>query len=101
MTRAKPDTVFHRDFLGAHRYTTRGGTARPAGGVLRTALPAPQSRGDAPLPLRCARHTYPDIDFASQKGRNPRPSFVSKSAMPSYHDQLLPKKRKARCRHGY
>ncbi|MBR4733579.1 MAG: hypothetical protein IK081_12515 [Lachnospiraceae bacterium] len=23
--------VRHRGFLGAHRYTTRGGTARPAG----------------------------------------------------------------------
>ncbi len=25
-------SVLHRDFLGAHRYTTGGGTARPAGG---------------------------------------------------------------------
>ena len=34
MARAIPNEVFHRDFLGAHRYTTGGGTARPAGGVL-------------------------------------------------------------------
>ena len=34
MTRAEKPKVFHRDFLGAHRYTTGGGTARPAGGVL-------------------------------------------------------------------
>ena len=31
---ATEHSVFHRDFLGAHRYTTGGGTARPAGGVL-------------------------------------------------------------------
>ncbi len=30
----KVDTVSHRGFLGAHRYTTGGGIVRPAGGVL-------------------------------------------------------------------
>lgn len=47
MTRAEKPKVFHRDFLGAHRYTTRGGTARPAGGVLRTTVVCRgQPRGD-------------------------------------------------------
>ena len=56
--------VFHRDFLGAHRYTTRGGTARPAGGVLRTVVACRwQPRGDATLPLRCLR-TYPCVYFS-------------------------------------
>ena len=36
--------VFHRDFLGAHRYTTRGGTVRSAEGVLRTARASPFGR---------------------------------------------------------
>ena len=61
--------VFHRDFLGVHRYTTRGGTVCPAGGVLGTAVVCHgQPRGEATLSLRCARHTYPNcamtlIDF--------------------------------------
>jgi len=42
--RAKKHKVFHRVFLGAHRYTTIGGTARPAGGVLRTARARPCGR---------------------------------------------------------
>ena len=61
--------VFHRDFLGAHRYTTRGGTVRLAGGVLGTAVVFHgQPREEATLSLRCARHNYPNsamplIDF--------------------------------------
>ncbi len=38
MPRAIPAQVFHRDFLGEHRYTTGGGIVRPAGGVLVTAV---------------------------------------------------------------
>jgi hypothetical protein len=68
--RGIPAQVFHRDFLGAHRYTTRGGTARPAGGVLRTAVVCRgQPRGDATLPLRCARHTYPVVLLLRPKAR--------------------------------
>jgi len=68
--RAKMRKVFHRDFLGAHRYTTRGGTARPAGGVLRTAVVCHgQPRGEATLPLRRVRHAYPIVYFASDEAR--------------------------------
>ena len=42
--RAKKIKVFHRVFLGAHRYTTKGSTARPAGSVLRTAWAKPSGR---------------------------------------------------------
>jgi len=38
MTKAESDTVFHRDFLGAHRYTTCGGIVRPAGSFPRLRL---------------------------------------------------------------
>ncbi len=74
MTRAENPKVFHRDFLGAHRYTTGGGTARPAGGsplrfgrckadvprtscTLRTAVVCRgQPRGDTTFsPLRSGR----------------------------------------------
>lgn len=44
MTKTKTDHVFHPDFLGAHRYTTRGGTVRSAEGVLRTARASPFGR---------------------------------------------------------
>ena len=62
--RAVPGTitnvVFHRDFLGAHRYTTGGGTVRPAGGDLRTAVVCRgQPRGEAVLSPPVCRHTYP------------------------------------------
>ena len=62
--RAVPGTitnvVFHRDFLGAHRYTTGGGTVRPAGGVLRTAIVCRgQPRGGTALSPPVCRHTYP------------------------------------------
>ena len=76
----KKPKVFHRDFLGAHRYTTIGGTARPAGGVLRTAVVClGQPRGDDTLPLRCARHTYPFVYFALVKALKRRASPSTKS----------------------
>ena len=60
MMSAKQAKVFHRDFLGAHRYTTGGGTVRPAGSVLRTAVVCRgQPRGDATLSPPVCRHTYP------------------------------------------
>ena len=72
MTRAEKPKVFHRDFLGAHRYTTGGGTARPAGGVLRTAVVCRgQPRGDTTFPLRCLR-TYPYVYFPLGKALKSR-----------------------------
>ena len=44
MRRPRTPNVRHRDFLGAHRYTTRGGTVRSAEGVLRTARASPFGR---------------------------------------------------------
>ena len=59
MKAGKLNKVSHRDLLGAHRYTTIGGTVRSAEGVPRTAVVCRgQPRGDAALPLRCLR-TYP------------------------------------------
>ena len=93
--------VFHRDFLGAHRYTTRGGTVRPAGGVLRTAFVCHgQPKGEATLPLRYARHTYPIVYFASDEALKSRASPSTKSALPSYRNCYPSRCRKARCRHG-
>ena len=67
-SRPKSDKVFHRDFLGAHRYTTKGGTARSAEGVLRTAVVClRQPSGDATLPLRCMICTYPCVYFMNDK----------------------------------
>ena len=45
MKKIKTETVSHLFLIGAHRYTSRGGTARTAGGVLLTA--------DV-----CLRHSY-------------------------------------------
>ena len=101
MPRAIPKQVFHRDFLGAHRYTTRGGTARPAGGVLRTAIVClRQPKGEATLPLRCARHTYPIVYFASDEALKCRASPSTKFALSHHQDRVLPQRQKARCRHG-
>ena len=95
--------VLHPDFLGAHRYTTaRGGIVRPAGGVLRTAVAClRQSKGEATLPLRCAGHTYPIVNFVSDEALKSRASPSTKSALPPNHNRYLPKKRKVRYRHGY
>jgi len=95
--------VLHPDFLGAHRYTTAsGGIVRPAGGVLRTAVAClQQSKGEATLPLRCAGHTYPIVNFASDEALKSRASPSTKSALPPHYNQHLPKRRKVRCRHGY
>ncbi len=89
--------VFHRDFLGAHRYTTRGGAARPAGGVLRTALVCRwQSRGDATLPLRCLR-TYPCVYFSFDEPLKDRASPGEKSFS---QNRLIRVMWKERCRYG-
>ena len=97
--RAKIHKVFHRDFLGAHRYTTAsGGIVRPAGGVLRTAVVClRQPRGDDPL--RCLR-TYPNIAIALKQGREPRPSFMIELALSQYYNHRLHELSKVRCCHG-
>ena len=101
--KAAKSKVLHPDFLGAHRYTTAsGGIVRPAGGVLRTAVAClRQSKGEATLPLRRAGHAYPTQYFASDEALKSRASPSTKSALPSYHNRHLPKRRKVRCRHGY
>ena len=66
MKAGKLNKVFHRDFLGAHRYTTGGGTARSAEGVLRTAVVCRgQPRGDAALSPPVLSH----LPFLIQRGR--------------------------------
>ena len=94
--------VLHPDFLGAHRYTTaRGGIVRPAGGVLRTAVAClRQSKGEATLPLRCAGHTYPIVNFVSDEALKSRASPSTKSALSHRQDRVLSQRQKARCRHG-
>ena len=101
--RAGMSKVLHREILGAHRYTTAsGGIVRPAGGVLRTAVAClRQSKGEATLPLRRARHAYPIVYFASDEALKSRASPPTKSALPPHHNRYLPKRRKVRCRHGY
>ena len=100
MTRAEKPKVFHRDFLGAHRYTTGGGTARPAGGVLRTAVVCRgQPRGDTTFPLRCFR-TYPYVYFALGKALKSRASPGTKSVLSVRQYRVLPHRPKARCSHG-
>ena len=52
--RVESRKVIHRVFLGAHRYTPIGGTVRPAGGVLQTAVVClQQPTGEVALPLAC------------------------------------------------
>ena len=90
-------SVFHRDFLGAHRYTTVGGTARPAGGVLRTAgVCRGQPKGDATLPLRCIR-TYPCVYFPLGEPLKSRASPGEKSFSRSRQLRAVAK---VRCRYG-
>ncbi len=97
--RGIPAQVFHRDFLGAHRYTTRGGTARPAGGVLRTAVVCRgQPRGDTTFPLRCFR-TYPYVYFALGKALKSRASPGTKSVLSVRPCFGMPSSWKARCGH--
>ncbi len=72
-------TFFHRDILGAHRYTTRGGMCvlrRPLHGAV---VCRGQPKGEATLPLRCVRHTYPFVNFASADTLKDRASSSTKS----------------------
>ena len=99
MTRAEKPKVFHRDFLGAHRYTTGGGTARPAGGVLRTAVVCRgQPRGDTTFPLRCLR-TYPYVYFPLGKALKSRASPGEKSVLSVRPCCGMPLWLKVRCGH--
>ena len=75
---------FHRDILGAHRYTTRGGMCvlrRPLHGAV---VCRGQPKGEVTLPLRCVRHTYPFVNFASGDTLKDRasPSTKSKGGFP-------------------
>ena len=75
---------FHRDILGAHRYTTGGGICvlrRPLHGAV---VCWEQPKGEATLPLRCVRHTYPFVNFASADTLKDRasPSTKSKGGFP-------------------
>ena len=99
MTRAEKPKVFHRDFLGAHRYTTGGGTVRPAGGVLRTAVVCRgQPRGDTTFPLRCLR-TYPYVYFPLGKALKSRASPGEKSVLSVRPCFGMPSRWKVRCGH--
>ena len=90
------DLFSHPVLLGAHRYTTGGGTARPAGGLLS----ATQPRGDAALPLRCARHTYPSVCAGADGGLNVRASPSIKFTLLLCLSDVALSRPKARCRHG-
>ncbi len=81
MREAETSIVFHRDFLGAHRYTTFGGICAPCGAYLA----AMQPRGGATLPLRRAGHAYPLVYFACGESLKSRASPPTKSngAIPS------------------
>lgn len=57
----KSPKVFHRVFLGAHRYTTKGGTVRLAGGEPRWRF---SWRGQAPR--TCADATTERMEMAWQ-----------------------------------
>ena len=93
------NTSFPPNFLGAHRYTTRGGTARPAGGVLRTAVVCRgQPKGDATLPLRCLR-TYPCVYFSLGEALKSRASPGEKSVLSVRPCIRVPSKWKVRCGH--
>jgi hypothetical protein len=81
----------HRDLLGAHRYTTIGGTVRPAGGVLRTALPASQSKGERyTFPFSGLRPPTLFVYFASDEALKSRASPSTKSAVVTHHHFSLP-----------
>ena len=98
----KVHKILHRDFLGAHRYTTAsGGIVRPAGGVLQTAVVCHgQPRGEATLPLRCAWHTYPIVYFASDEALKSRASPSTKSAVTCWQYRVLAQRQKVRCSYG-
>ena len=75
----------------------RGGTARPAGGVLRTAVVCRgQPRGDTTFPLRCFR-TYPYVYFALGKALKSRASPGTKSVMSVRPCFGMPSRWKVRC----
>ena len=99
--KAKVHKIFHRDFLGAHRYTTAcGGIVRSAEGVLRTALPAPQPKGEATPPLRRARHAYPFVYFVYGKALKSRASPYTKSEVPCQQYRVLAQRQKGRQGYG-
>ena len=98
----KVHKILHRDFLGAHRYTTAsGGIVRPAGGVLRTAVAClRQSKGEATLPLRRAEHAYPFVYFVDGKALKCRASPSTKSDAPYRQYRVLTQRQKERRNYG-
>ena len=84
LSRERITVFFHRDILGAHRYTTRGGMCvlrRPLHGAV---VCRGQPKREVTLPLRCVRHTYPFVNFASDDTLKDRasPSTKSKGGFP-------------------
>ena len=97
----KVHKILHRDFLGAHRYTTAsGGIVRPAGGVLRTALSASQPRGEATLPLRFSPFACPFVYFVDGKALKSRASSSTKSVVSIWQYRVLAQRQKAGCIYG-
>jgi hypothetical protein len=88
-------TLLHRDFLGAHRYTTGGGMCAKfhfdgllrrgrrlrTGAVLQTAVACrEQAKGNATLSLRSASLHYPFVHFAFVVAPKDRATTTTKSA---------------------
>ena len=79
--RAKMRKVFHRDFLGAHRYTIASdGIVRSAESVLRTALSAPQTKGGTYTSPFGACGTYPYCVLAFRA--YPKSGYVRSASLP-------------------
>ena len=94
-------TILHRDFLGAHRYTTRGGIVRPAGGVLPTAVVClRQPIGDVALPLRFTLFTNPFAHFVLGEDPQSRASPGPKTAVLPRQYRVLAQRQKERVIHG-
>ena len=79
-------TSFHRDFLGAHRYTTEGGMCALRGPLHGAeCLTVSAIRGNNLSPsLR-----YPFMYFASDEGLKSRPSSSTKSFLKCNHLQKV------------
>lgn len=89
----KSNIFFHRDFLGAHRYTTRGGTCvlrRPLHGAGCLSTVAIRGNGFSPS-LR-----YPFTYFAFDEGLKFRPSSSTKSVGGASTDSYALLRKKAR-----
>lgn len=78
--RARVPKTIQRDFLVAHRYTTRGDMCALRG-VLQTAIACRgQSKGNTAFSLRCRWRTYPFAYFAFSEALLFGASLPTKSA---------------------